>query len=265
METGPQAPDEQSVSGPLDDRADLYRTSGDLVAAIARHHTGLTVDDATHERWRQIMGLMREVDTWADDTAATNSEVLAGLQDFSRFDGRYPELAPGKLDDDSRNALLRHTARILKLGRYASQVTDPRRFSLLRAAEGRRSVELLAIVATDSVTEQPDFQTKFLPLIKSLGEAATLWDSAVDAYDDKRSGKQVAPPGPRLYGRLLFDMAVRGKPGGRALMHTNVLKHILIKGALRVSNRLRNGVPEYSNLRLLGFRHRRSRSGDPKL
>jgi hypothetical protein len=112
---------EQSGSQPLDDRAGAYRKSGDMVAAIARRHNHLDIDDTTQERWRQLMGLMREVDTWADDTDATHEEVLLGLMDFGLFQERYPALAPGELTFESHLAMLTRARRILKVGERASR------------------------------------------------------------------------------------------------------------------------------------------------
>lgn len=235
-------------NAPLDDRAEAYRKSGDMVAAIARRHNHIDIDNLTLERWRDLMGLMREVDTWADDTDVTHEEVLTGLADFSQFEDRYPSLAPDQLSVEARLALLRRTSHILKVGEYASRELSPRRFMALRAIEARETVNMLGDVATPHVAEQPGFREEFLPVMRALGEAATLWDSIVDGRQDVRAGKQALKPRTEYYARLAGGALLRAKLGGAALLHAEPHRHLAVKLKERAANRLRNGVPEYSTL-----------------
>lgn len=231
-----------------DDRAPAYLKSGDLAVAIARQHHGLDIDTTTHQRWRQLMGLMREIDTWADDTDVSAQEVYAGLEDFDDFKELYPELAPNRLGPDAQHALLRRTAKILQLGTYIAETNSVERFVALRIAEARESVNLFEDTATQHVTEQPQFASEFMPTLRSLGEAATLWDSLIDGKLDTRTGKQILTPSPEYYTKITTSMLQRAKLGGTALLHTGPLLQLGIKGGLRVLNRLDHGIPEYSTM-----------------
>ena len=239
---------------PIDDRAEAYRKSGDLVAAIARRHSEIDVDEMTLERWRQLMGLMREVDTWADDTDATREEVLDGLMDFGMFQDRYPALAPGELPIDAHLSMLRRADRILKVGELASRELSVRRFIAFRAIEARETVNMFGDTATLHVTEQPKFEGDFLPVLRALGEAATLWDSLIDGRQDVRDGKQTLQPDAEYYSEITKALLRRVKLGGKALLHAELYVHLGAKAAARVKNRLKNGIPEYSTLHRLRFK-----------
>lgn len=233
-----------------DDRAPAYFKSGDLAAAIATEHYGLTIDEVTTRRWRQLMGLMREVDTWSDEYATPAEEVLAGLASFEDFAPLYPALAPSELSTAAQAAILGRTAKILRLGAHATATDSVQRFVAMRAAEARETVNLFSDVATEAVSGQPKFQEEFLPALRALGEAATLWDSIVDGKKDWRYGKQVLKPHPEYYVQLSRAIARRGRLGGVALLHVRPLFHMAVKGGLRVMNRVQHGVPSYSNLRI---------------
>jgi hypothetical protein len=240
--------DTEKAGQPLDDRAGAYRRSGNMIAAIARRHNHLDIDEQTEERWRQLMGLMREVDTWADDTDATRDDVLSGLINSEMFRDRYPDLAPGELSVEAHLALLRRTNHILRVGELASREVSPRRFMVFRIIEARETVNMFGDTATAHVAEQPGFREEFLPTPRALGEAATLWDSLIDGRQDVRAGKQVLRPNPEYYARLTGAMLRRVKLGGAALLHFEPNKHIAAKVGERVTNRVKNGIPSYSTL-----------------
>lgn len=238
-----------------DDRAPAYLKSGDLAAAIAKQHHGLDIDPTTHQRWRQLMALMREVDTWADDTDVSPEDVYAGLESFDDFKELYPALAPDSLGTEAQHDLLRRTEKILKLGNYIADTTSVTRFIALRIAEARESVNLFEDTATAHVKEQPRFASDFMPTLRSLGEAATLWDSVIDGSRDTKMGKQALGLSPEYYIKTTGAMLMRGKLGGKALLHTGPFLHLGIKGGLRVVNRIKHGVPDYSNMRLFERKH----------
>lgn len=239
---------ELGTGGPIDDRAHAYRRSGDMVAAIARRHNGIDVDDLTTERWRELMGLMREVDTWADDTDASREEVLEGLANFELFQERYPHLAPGELDIQAHLSMLRRADHILRVGDLASRELSVRRFMAFRITEATETVNMFEDTATPHVAEQAGFREEFMPTLRALGEAATLWDSLIDGKQDVRDGKQQLRPDREYYVRITGAMLRRVKLGGAALLHFEPNMHIGIKVGERVVNRVRNGVTDYSTL-----------------
>lgn len=241
---------EKPYTGPIDDRAEAYKKSGDMVAALAKAHTNIDVDETTHERWRQVMGLMREVDTWADDTDVSQEEVLLGLADFEMFSSRYPDLTPEALGHETHEKMVARTGRILKLGQRATEATSLSRYIAFRALEARETVNLIGDSATEYVTSQPDFEAKFLPLVRRLGEAATLWDSLVDGFRDVKMGKQTVKPNIKYYTDVTRAMIGRTKGIKTALFHVGPNVQLLAKLEKRITTRLKNGIPEYSTLRM---------------
>ncbi len=59
----------------------------------------MPVDDLTTQRWRELLGLLREFDTLVDDTHIDTEEALAQLKDFDFFRNTYPRLSPEQLPE----------------------------------------------------------------------------------------------------------------------------------------------------------------------
>lgn len=234
----------------LDDRAEGFLKSGDLASSIAEHAFKVDVDDITRNRWRQLMGLMREVDTWADDTETPREEVLLGLADFTLFENRYPDLRPNELGTEAHEKVLRRAERILKIGDFIAQTSSPDRFTKLRISEAHHTVNLFTDVATEHVRGQDQFEKKFIPNLRELGAAATLWDSLIDGKMDWRNGSQIIKPSPKYYEAITRAMLQRAKTDAPVLIRPEPLTHLAIKSVMRVKNRFKNGIPEYSTLRM---------------
>lgn len=81
----------------IDDRIESYKKLGDVVTAIVRRHGKVDVDRTSAERWHDLMGLLREVDTEADDTNVTPQEMVQRIASFEDFADRYPSLQPDQL------------------------------------------------------------------------------------------------------------------------------------------------------------------------
>lgn len=75
-----------------DDRSDSFRMIGDIIATIAHNH-GIDVDAQTNERWRDVLSLLREFDTLADDSGISHHDALQELASFDRFAEHYGTLA----------------------------------------------------------------------------------------------------------------------------------------------------------------------------
>ena len=235
-----------------DDRAHVYHKSGDLLVAIARHHHGLHIDNPTHERWRQLMGLMREVDTWLDDSPVTPDEVITELDSFEQFENRYPDLTASEVGAENHENMVKRAALIAQIGERVMCTPDVSEFIGLRIQEAEETVNLLGDTATERVKTQPEFDTEFLPTIRALGAAATLFDSLIDGRRDVKEGKQIIRPNWRYYKEVGLAMKDQGKIGGPALLHPAPWFHIGVKGIERSVNRVKNGMKSYSNLNILG-------------
>lgn len=182
----------------FDDRAESFLQVGEVAAHVAERHAGVTLDTATHERWRQLMALLREVDTLADDDKMPADELMVALRDFSIFGERYPALSPDTIGAEKHAALLGRTQRLLHLSELVSRESSVKRFTALRVAEGRETANLLQDSASETVVSQPGFAERFMPAIRSLGVTATLIDSILDAHVDKRTGKIAIDTGPGI-------------------------------------------------------------------
>lgn len=224
----------------LDDRAESFLQVGTVAKKIAEDHVGLSVDDVTHERWSQLMGLLREVDTLADDGDISSEQVLARLNDFSEFSERYPALTRNQLGNDVTEVLINRTDRVLRIGKSIAQTTSIQRFTALRIVEGREVATYLADTATEAVREQPGFNEEFLPTMQSMAVTANLLDSLTDGRADFKHGKVMRRADAEFYKTLLGQVPRHAKLGRRALMHTSVMQEFGLMSWNRLVNRVRH-------------------------
>lgn len=212
------------------------------------------MDETTATRWRQVMGLMREIDTLADDTDASSDDVIHSLEDFSDFKNQYPDLAPDALDGTTQETMLARTRRILKLGAWAAKTTSVERFVALRILEAREAVNLFEDTATSHVAEQPDFNERFMPILRAMGEVSTLWDSITDGRADVKLGRQMLVPNGEYRKKHFAAIGERLKITRGSMTHIEPLYHFAEHVGIRIFNRLKNikkGIPEYSTLRVI--------------
>ena len=232
----------------IDDRADSFLQVGDVAKKVAECHSNVDVDELTHERWRQLMGLLREVDTLVDDTSATKEQVMVMLNDFTPFSERYPALTPESLGENTHEKLLVRTQHLLTLGEFVAHATSVERFVKLRVNEGRQTANLLEDSATPYVLEQPAFYDSFLPAMQALGVTASTIDSITDARADYRNHKIALTPGLEYY-RQLTKATIEYSPGSiSALMHPAIMKEFAVMSIVRLRNRMRHGVTDSSSL-----------------
>ncbi len=236
------------MSQPIDDRAESFLQVGDVAWYIAEKHSHVSVDDVTHERWRQLMALLREFDTLVDDTSITNDKALQRLRDFTEFKERYPALSPDSLGSERSEALLWRTRRLLKLGQFIAQAETPERFVKLRINEGVQTANMLDDSATDYVKRQPNFTQRFLPVMRSLGTVACTIDSITDARQDYRTGKIAIRPDGDYYRPLVGASIAHAKLGAQALLHPSVMRQFAEMSMTRLRNRIAHGRTDSSSL-----------------
>jgi len=211
---------------PWDSTYPYYFQLADLIKAVAESHSGVRIDETTHTRWGELMGLMREVDTHADETNTSDRETLGELQVFTQFQSRYPHISPEALGEETHQALMLRTRRILKLGRYVATADTPQRYVHLRAAEGVQTANLFADSATEAVTSQSEFTESFMPVLRSMGIAACMLDSAHDLSDDYREGRSDVPPTLSLRTKLLGVSVKHTASFIRAGFHVPVAREV---------------------------------------
>lgn len=231
-----------------DDRADSFFQIGDLARDIAEIHCDIPIDTTTHQRWRELLGLLREFDTITDDTDISHEEALRHLAQFDSFSENYPALSPEQLPAHVRTRLLGRVAIILNIGNSLSETKDIDEFIALRVAEGRHTAEMISDCASPETGEHPGFETEFMPIMRSLGVTANLLDSLSDARRDYEAGKISIQPSKEFHLRLAKESYLYSRLGFRALYHGSIIKQFAIMSGTRLKNRIIHGVTPYSSL-----------------
>ncbi|HEX8182814.1 MAG TPA: hypothetical protein VF575_04410 [Candidatus Saccharimonadales bacterium] len=185
---------ESAAAAAWDATYPAYYQLADVLKSVAESHCNVHIDNLTLLRWRELMGIMREIDTHVDDTAATPLSTISEIQRFDIFRDRYPNLTPEALQPNVHNNLLSRTNTILRIGHYLTRANSVYRFIRLRGAEAVQTAELFADSATEEVRSQPQFSDTFMPILRELGIAACMLDSAHDAPDDYRQNKITLQP-----------------------------------------------------------------------
>lgn len=236
----------------LDDRAESFMQVGTVARVIAEKHCEVLVDRTTHVRWQHTIGLLREVDTLADDTNIESEEVLERLEDFSEFAERYPSLTLDKLGSEVRNGMVNRTERVLRLGKHVAEATCMDRLIALRIAEGRLVAGYLEDVATPFVKDiQPGFHEKFMPVMKSMAVTANLLDSILDRNMDYRNGNISIVPMPEFKKALQEEIKVQRVLARQAILsHPAVMKEFVTMSWNRLINRVKHRDSRTSSLNL---------------
>ena len=177
-----------------DDNYTYYQQLADLLGSIAHSHSKVDIDEKTLLRWRDLMGIMREIDTEADDSGAKHSEVLSKLENFEIFEDRYPHIAPNVIGQQTFDRLVSRTQKILKLGEFVSKATVSSRYIKLRTAEAINTAEVFRDGATEHVNSQDRFNNNFMPLLTTMAITSCFIDSAHDLKDDYAEGKSELQP-----------------------------------------------------------------------
>lgn len=231
-----------------DDRAPSFRQVGDVAERVARLHSGVVIDEVTHERWRQLMSLLRDFDTWVDDAKVPIDAAVQRLRDFGDFAALYPALTPEGLGPEAFQALIGRTHRILRLGQWVAAAETPYRFACLRVHEGRQTARLLEDSATPAVREQPSFTESFIPTMESLSVVACALDSVTDAREDFRQEKLGQQPTWAYYRQMSGVALAHAGPGVGALLHGGVMAEFGRMSVTRLRNRMAHGVTDSSSL-----------------
>ena len=233
----------------IDDRIEGYRSVGDTLGHLALR-SGVDVDDTTLDRWRDLMGLMREFDTYVDEIVGDDSKAMAVLADFNFFRERYPTLDRPIIGVGRFDALLENTQTILEIGKSISRETDGSNLIDLRTAEAYYTAEMLRIAATDGVRDQEEFNT-FMWHATGLGIAANLGDTMLDARTDFARGKTQFEPTWGFYRQVGRAVSRHAMPHMTVALHSETIRLRTIMLWRRISNRLRNGATPYSNLHII--------------
>lgn len=244
-------PEIMSIEGyERDDRSESFRMIGDIIATLA-DTCGITIDDVTRARWRDTMGLLREFDTLVDDQGLSYEESISELTSFDRFRDNYPALCYPEMPEETHLKMVKRVAIILEHSKAISQTDDVDNFIFHRKEEVYHSAELLADCATGDTTTQPGFYTKFMQVLRTMGEAANFIDTITDFRQDKKEKKIIIKPTKEFclnIGRIALNDFVKVIP---IIVRPAVAKQFVSMSAMRLQNRRRYGKRPYSSIKNL--------------
>lgn len=218
-----------------DNTAPYFHQLADLLRAVAESHHHVTVDSTSHERWQQVMGLMREVDTVAD-TSHDHQFVLEELGSFDAFRARYPALSPENAPEVHAK-LLQRAENILTLGRQVAQATDSTAFIRLRVREGMYTAHLFADTATPELASQANF-SKFLHTLRAFGASASLLDSSVDLARDYHAQESQLLPTIAHRKKILGTATLYAAEIRRPSKHWRVMKEAAHAAQIQLTRKL---------------------------
>ncbi len=204
-----------------------YRQLASLLGIIATHHNGVLLDSGTLTRWGDIMALTREVDDYVDIHNPSIGALRHKLTTFSDFNGSYGSLAPSEETTEIRERLLFSAERAVLSGKEVAAATTCDMYVSYRADEAHATAEFFADSASETVRSQENFSIDFMNLLRSMGAAACLLDSAHDLPKDYNEGLTLLHPTFKNRARLLsasFDYAQKTLP---VLKHPRVHREML--------------------------------------
>jgi hypothetical protein len=204
-----------------DRRAHLAGRVSDVIVAVANSHFDIDVDAETRTRWSELMQLMREVDTKADEPGSTSS-ILEELQQFTLFENKYASLAPESFSDNVQASIGARVISILRDGERLASAETEYRYLAARRHEATQVAGLFSDTASEYVKSQPPFNEAFIPFLERLTIAANYFDSARDLPSDYKEGIVAFRPTRTFQAQLIkrtFDGVLSEYP---ALLHREV-------------------------------------------
>lgn len=231
----------------IDDRSLAYSHTGDLLASIAETR-GVQLDDTTRLRWREVMVLLREVDTMADTKPDGHHAALDALKSYETFRTIAPSLSPEHLGSTTHQQMLRRAETIFILSdrhRSAATVDD---YIDARVDEAVESTNLLRDSASEHVYSQESFERQFMPTARNLGICANLLDSIVDLSKDHARGEVQFTPTASVYRQLAARAIHHSTSDALVLFRPDTMKIRLHAIYDRACNRIATGITPDSTL-----------------
>lgn len=226
------------MSEVLDRRSRNLRRDADLIYQAAIDHCGVDMDEVTHERIRDKIGIMRDIDTYHDQPGSSISGSMELLTDpESPYFERYPSLFPDQMEQDSYEEFLRLTRDILLLGKLASAATQLDEFIYYRQFEGQLIGDWFAVSATPYVRQQPAFTENLVPLMQSVAIAGNFFDSFFDAPRDFIKGELHVWPSPTFFQRVGALAIHHAIPALGIVQYPAVRKELALTAKFRLINK----------------------------
>lgn len=230
-----------------DDRAPSFRLLADGATHVAKQY-GIEVDTTTYERWSDMGGLLRELDTLHDDFDVSADEILERLRGYEEFQDLYPTLSPDSLEPEKREKLFKTARNIFHLGARAALLTNAQEFATTRLEEGRVTAHLATDIATDEVLAHPNYDPQFVPAMEQFTIGGVFFDSLLDGFIDYRRGKTMVKPNWEYY-KTVRKVGQTGMRSALKLMtHPRFSVFIFDMAQKRIRTRLKNGMTSYSSI-----------------
>ncbi len=189
-----------------------YERKADHYARAVRAVFGVAVDQTTRERWRDVIGLARGIDTYLDEGDRTTldmrtAEVEAALDQPDFLVERFPALSLERLGPTGYQYLCTRIHDIMRLNQIIKTTDSLRHYAELRRVEGQWYADLITSVATAAIAVQPGYHA-FCRWLRATGEVTNLGNSYRDIWADYDSGEITLRPDHTSRARLVGHMAI---------------------------------------------------------
>lgn len=215
---------------PWKSNLDHYRQIGNMFCVIAEDYCDVPIDETTRLRWREMMPLIMEVDTYVDERIVpglnTEHDLVDELERFDRFRDRYPNLAPEVLGPKTWGSMESKAREVVGHFQDLAFATTYDEYLDHRCREGTATAELFEVCATDSVRASPNFETVFMQGFKDMVVSGCLLDSAGDLVKDVREGKASLVPSVLNRTKLFYTAIKLGLPQAEMMRHKSIRREL---------------------------------------
>lgn len=189
-----------------------YERKANRYAHAVRTIFGVEVDHTTRERWRDVIGLARGIDTYLDEgdrgmLNARTAEVMSALAQPDFLTEQFPAISLEHLGPTGYQHLCKRAYDILTLNQIIKATDSLSLYAQQRRVEGQLYADLITSVATSAVAVQPGYHT-FCRWLRVTGEITNLGNSFRDIWADYESGEITLRPDYTSRIRLVGHMAV---------------------------------------------------------
>jgi hypothetical protein len=189
-----------------------YERKADRYAHAVRAVFGVEVDQTTRERWRDVIGLARGIDTYLDegdrDTLHVRTvEVMSALAQPDFLTERFPAISLERLGPNGYRHLCGRIYDIMTLNQVIKTTDSLSLYAQLRRVEGKLYAGLITSVATPVIAVQPGYH-RFCRWLRVAGDVTNLGNSYRDIWSDYDRGEIALQPCHTSRVRLVGHMAV---------------------------------------------------------
>lgn len=170
-----------------------YQHKAARYSSAVRYVFAADVDATTEQRWADLIGLGRAIDTYLDsapveDVQRRSQDIRDLLAEPDLVGQQFAALSPDRLDAATYQRLRCLGETVLTAGIGFKTAETVSEYVYHRRAEGLAYAELITGVATPSVAAQPGYD-RFRRWLRPVGEVTNLTNSVMDIHSDARRGE----------------------------------------------------------------------------